>query len=510
MKLVKSSPALWGFFTLVRGISSAGPVANVLNGSYTGVYSSEYGQDWFLGMPYAQQPLGDRRFRNPQSLNEAWTKARNATEYSPACVGYGSDQLWYPVGEDCLTLNVIRPAGVGANSSLPVAVWIHGGGLRQGSSRDQRYNLSFIVDHSVKIGKPFIGVSLNYRLGPWGFLYSNDVLGSGDTNVGLRDQRLALHWIQENIRSFGGDRAKVTIWGQSSGGTSVGSHMVAYGGRNDNLFRAAIQESGGILNGQPFDTTKYQPIYDNLVIATNCTDAIDRLECLRSVPYTRLNGIFNGTNNTAYNSFVQVPDGDFYRGWGSYALKTNSLNAVPLLIGSNTDEGTSMGPTGIDTEQEFYQYLTNGSAGYKLPSTTARQMLKVYPDDPSIEIAAYLGNAKTPNEGLQWRRTSTYTGDLRQHTGRRWQCQTWAANDMPAYCYRFNVHSNDVPWINGAAHFTEVAFVFNNLDGVGYHSGLPFNQTPPSYVALSNMMASMWVSFIVDGDPNSAGVNTNY
>lgn len=98
-----------------------------------------------------------------------------------------------------------------------------------GGSADERYNLSFIVQNSVSIGKPVIGVSANYRLSAWGFLFSEEVAGSGNTNLGLRDQRLALHWLQENIAAFGGDPTKVTIWGESAGALDVGLHLVAYG-----------------------------------------------------------------------------------------------------------------------------------------------------------------------------------------------------------------------------------------------------------------------------------------
>jgi carboxylesterase type B len=108
----------------------------------------------------------------------------------------------------------VRPSGY-ERQSLPVAVWIHGGGLSEGGTRDERYNLTFIVQNSVAIGKPIIAASIAYRLGPWGFLNSREVSGSGNTNLGLRDQRLALHWLQENIGAFGGDAEKVTIWGES-------------------------------------------------------------------------------------------------------------------------------------------------------------------------------------------------------------------------------------------------------------------------------------------------------
>jgi len=98
-----------------------------------------------------------------------------------------------------------------------------------GGSADKRHNLSFIVQNSVSIGKPMIGVSVNYRLSAWGFLYSDEVAGTGNTNLGLRDQRLALHWIQENIAAFEGAPDKVTIWGESAGANNVGMHLLAYG-----------------------------------------------------------------------------------------------------------------------------------------------------------------------------------------------------------------------------------------------------------------------------------------
>lgn len=120
------------------------------------------------------------------------------------CYGYGSDQWNYAVSEDCLYANVIRPSGFDGQS-LPVAFWIHGGGFYQGGGVDQRYNASFIVQNSVRIGKPIIVVNINYRLSAWGFLSgSQEVQDAGSLNLGLKDQRLAMHWVQDNIAAFGG------------------------------------------------------------------------------------------------------------------------------------------------------------------------------------------------------------------------------------------------------------------------------------------------------------------
>ncbi|KAJ9214436.1 hypothetical protein DTO166G4_4060 [Paecilomyces variotii] len=479
------------------------PIARVINGTYVGVWNEEYNQDFFLGMPYAQQPVGDLRFAVPQPLNESWEGERDAKEYSDICVGYGTDSIWYPMSEACLTINVVRSSSANELSNLPVGVWIHGGGFYEGSGSDQRYNMSYILKNAYEIGKPFIAVSFNYRVSAWGFISSSEVQGTGNTNLGLRDQRLALQWVQENIHAFGGDPKKVTIWGESAGAISVGAHLTAYGGRDDGLFRAAIMESGGSIAANPMNSTGYQASYDSILARVGCSNATDTLQCLRETPFETLNSVLNGTDGNPQYSFWPVVDGDFMRKWGSVQLANDEFVNVPIISGTNTDEGTAFGPTGINTTQQFYEYLTDGSAGIKLPGSVAKRILELYPDDPSQGIPAFLGDQRVPSKGYEWRRTSAYAGDAEMHANRRKQCETWAGASIPAYCYRFNVHSADVPYLVGATHFEEVSFVFNNINGTGYHYGKPFAGTPPSYAELSKLMTSMWASFIHDLDPNS-------
>lgn len=116
-------PSVFG--VAVRQASTA-PTVNVKNGTYTGVHSPTYNEDFFLGIPFAQPPIGDLRLQLPQPLNETWSEPRSAQQYYPECVGYGGDQIGYEVSEDCLALNVVRPAGY-EGQKLPVAFWIHGG-----------------------------------------------------------------------------------------------------------------------------------------------------------------------------------------------------------------------------------------------------------------------------------------------------------------------------------------------------------------------------------------------
>ncbi|CAI7625060.1 unnamed protein product [Penicillium glandicola] len=490
-------------WTAVHAVpTKSSPTATVLNGTYTGVRSSTYNQDLFLGMPYAQQPVGNLRFTVPQPLNSSWDDTRDATEYSDICVGYGTDSIWYTQSEACLTLNVIRGSSVNKNSKLPVGVWIHGGGFYEGSGSDERYNVSEIVENSYEIGKPFIAVTLNYRLSAWGFISSSQVSGSGNTNLGLRDQRLALQWVQENIAAFGGDPKKVTIWGESAGAMSVGFHLTAYNGRDDKLFRAGIMESGGSIYPAPANYTGFQPTYDTLASKVGCSDVVDSLQCLREVPFETLNAVINGTDGTSNYNFSPVVDGDLIQNWGSIQLNKHAFVKVPIIAGSNTDEGTAFGPTGINTTEQWYQYLTDGGFDFHTPPSVAKRILELYPDDPSQGIPEYLGDQRVPSKGLEWRRTSAFAGDYFMHANRRRQCEAWAETSTPAYCYRFNVHSADTPLLSGATHFEEVAFVFHNIAGLGYHYGLPFEGVPQSYIDLSTMMTRMWASFIHDLDPN--------
>ncbi|KAK3635213.1 hypothetical protein LTR56_014822 [Elasticomyces elasticus] len=483
------------------------PLVSVRNGTYEGVYSPEYDQDFFLGLPFAQPPVNDLRFSNPVSLNSSFETVQQATKYSPACVGYGPSQVGYNISEDCLYLNVIRPAGHHGHTvqgGLPVAVWIFGGGFVQGSGVDKRYNQSFIVQNSVNMGQPIISVTLNYRLSAWGFLQGEEVLASGNSNFGLRDQRLALHWIKENIASFGGDPEKVTIWGQSAGAGSVGLHITAYNGRDDGLFRGGILESGNpIYFGNQNQSAFYNAAYHNLTTAAGCDTAADSLTCLRMVPFAKLNSIVNTTALSAI--WTPQIDGDIVSRHSSEQLADGAFVKVPIIEGATSDEGTSFAPPSVNTTAEFKSDIEATSP--MMNDSFAEAILAAYPDDPSVEVLANLGPTFRPGPpaGPQYRRAATYYGDENFIANRRATCQTWAKAGLAAYCYRFNAIPAWADQLDGATHFVEVAFAMLNLLGVGYEPFRtpPFQGKPPSHTDLAYLMSSDWVSFIANGDPNA-------
>ncbi|TIA07895.1 alpha/beta-hydrolase [Aureobasidium pullulans] len=489
-------------------------IVRVYNGTIIGTHSNIYNQDHFLGVPFAQPPINGLRFRNPQSLNATFSNnIYQATEYAPACIGYGSGESDLPLSEDCLYLNVIRPSGY-ENVSLPVGLWIHGGGFTTGGSRMPGYNLSYIVENSVRIGKPIIGVSIAYRLSGWGFLASQQVSGQGQTNIALRDQRLAMHWTKENIGAFGGDAEKITIWGESAGAASVGFQLTAYNGRDDNLFWAAIMQSCNPIFYFSFDVeAAYQPAYDNLVNLTNCSTAIDTLDCLRHADYQIVNDFFN---STAGSNWQPIVDGDFIARWGSQQLAEGAFVHVPIIDGANSDEGTSFSPVGANTTQDFASDVTElgkvpeeatGYAGASpsLAKSFLPELLAAYPDGPEYWIPGVeeLGNT-TMNDfrGAMYRRSAAYWGDVRIVANRRGTCEAWTARGIEAYSYRFNTRSTSTPVQAGVPHAEEIPYVFNNTRGLS-RSTEPVQDQPQSYQELAILMSSTWASFIHDRDPNS-------
>lgn len=395
-----------------------------------------------------------------------------------------------------LTDAVVRPSGY-ENTKLPVLVWIYGGGLSSGSSADPQYNLSGIVHTSQAIGRPIIAASINYRLSVWGFLQSPQILAEGSSNAGLLDQRMALRWIHENIAAFGGDHKRVTIWGESAGAQSIGLHLTSYGGRNDDLFQAAIMESGGPQGAALTDLAFYASPFENFTRTVNCWTATDKLACLRDLSSDEL---YAAHTSVVWNPIV---DGDFLQDYPSTSIAEGKFIHVPLLIGANTDEGVSFSVKGLDNTTAVFQSLMTWRS-YALSPTSIRKLLELYPNDPASEPPYHITSNETfPQFGLQWRRSAAIGGDLVMIAQRRKVCEVFARADQDVYSYRFDTPAWNAKPTDGIPHFVNVAFSFQNISG--NLGPLPEDQ---SYKDLSFDIGRAYVNFVYDHNPNGNNGNS--
>ncbi|KAK9772304.1 putative Carboxylic ester hydrolase [Seiridium cardinale] len=490
------------------------PIVNVKNGTLRGYRLDQFAEDLFLGVPFAQPPVESLRFRHSKPISNGWDGERDATVRSPSCPGYAGFDEGLMLGEDCLTLDIVRPSTTTTAGRLPVFVWIYGGGFTAGGSADQRYNISYLVNGSVAIGKPIIAVSINYRVAGWGFLSSKEVSEAGVSNIGLFDQRLALRWIQENIDAFGGDPDAVTICGESAGGFSVGYHLVGFDGQHDGLFRGAIMQSGNALGPALNSISEigltYQPIYDNITKSVGCGNDSDSLDCLRRVPYDEL--------FIALKPFVLTPmiDGHFLSRLPSESYAQDLVADVAILAGSNTDEGTAsfFGPRGkLYNDSDVQQFL--GEMGTGLENETVTKLMELYPDDPAQGCPFDTGSETFEQWGNQYKRGAAIVGDSAIIAGRRFTTQYHSMlpchKRKPVYSYRFD----QSPW-NGveelvateapvyATHYAEICFVFN-MEPSASRNNTNWIGPYPDFYQLSNRMSRAWISFVHDLDPNYEG-----
>ncbi|CCX04335.1 Similar to Lipase 1; acc. no. P79066 [Pyronema omphalodes CBS 100304] len=358
------------------------PLVTIKNGTLAGINGTKYNQDLFLGIPYAQPPLGNLRYRLPQSLNWRWKTPKDVKSYGPRCweragpLPGETDDVVH--NEDCLTLSVIRPKD--AKGLLSVVVWIHGGDLVNGGSSFPRYDMQNFVGVSQKYGQPVVAVSIQYRLGGFGFLGGSEVLKEKVANLGWHDQRLSLRWIQENIAAFGGNKDKVTIWGQSAGAQSVGAHLVGWGGDTEGLFRGAISQSGGPISYEGFrNITFLDDHYAQLLNSTNCTS----LDCLRTVPAKTLSTYFR-----AYDRPYSLPmvDGLIYTELPSISVKNGRFPKIPYMIGTCSDEEALYTPLDINTGADVFNFLKNAGPSDSLSDATVNRVMELYPNSPPSNL----------------------------------------------------------------------------------------------------------------------------
>lgn len=340
-----------------RAQAQSGTLITVADGQVQGHLND--GAREFLGIPYAAPPVGALRWRPPAPAIP-WVGVLDASSFSPACAqspsltGTASEQ------EDCLYLNVWTPDSA-PTKPRPVMVWIHGGSNEVGSTGDfvpfpPFQDVRLYDAHSLSALRDVVVVSLNYRLGVFGF-FGHGALAAEDAafpyagNQGLLDQRAALVWVRDNIAAFGGDPGNVTIFGESAGSWDVCTHMVSP--LSAGLFHRAISESGGCTTGVA--TAAEGASYASSVsTAVGCDGAPDELACLRAVPVSTL--LAAGSANPEDLSVTTITvDGGFLPAHPRALFDAGTFAQVPYLLGANADEGTLffIGATPLASPAEY-------------------------------------------------------------------------------------------------------------------------------------------------------------
>jgi triacylglycerol lipase len=489
-----------------------------ISSSATVIGSASSSLESFIGIPFAQPPVDSLRLKPPKPL-ESPLGVFNATGSARACpqfyfqvdpgnfpTGVLGELIDTPLfqnitdsGEDCLTLDVIRPAGIDASAKLPVLFWIFGGAFELGSSSS--YNGSLLVSDSITKEKPFIFVAVNYRVGGFGFLAGKELLADNSTNLGLLDQRLGLEWVADNIAAFGGDPAKVTIFGESAGSISIFNHMALYDGDNaykgQPLFRAGIMDSGSLQPAQAADSAIAQGTYDTVVAKAGCESAEDTLECLREVDYTTLlNAVNSVPGIIGYQSialqYLPRPDGTVLTESPDILAKQGKFAKVPFIIGDQKDEGTlfALFTYNVTTSEDVRDYLSNVYFP-DAPQSVIDGLMDLYPDNP-VDGSPY-DTGLLNNWYPQYKRLASIFGDIAFTLTRR--AFLSAANathpDVPSWSYLSSYYDGTA--IMGNYHGSDLLLLF---EGSG------------SKAVLDNI-ESYYFSFIYNLDPNNgSGLQT--
>jgi para-nitrobenzyl esterase len=465
-------------------VNAAAPQVKTESGAVAGVEAG--GVDAFKGIPFAAPPLGALRWRAPQPA-KAWPGVRDASQYRHDCMQtpFGGDAA--PLGtapsEDCLVVNVWRPAGAKAGGGLPVIVWIYGGGFVNGGSSPAVY------DGSSFARKGVIMVSFNYRLGRFGF-FGHPALTQANAdggllgNYGYMDQIAAMKWVQRNIAAFGGDPAKVTVFGESAGGASV--HMLLTSPLAKGLFRAAIIESGGgrgnLMGERALSQDKPGvPSSETLGLNFAAKNAIvgtgpEALAKLRALPAEIVNdGLGMMTMMNARETYGgPMTDGRIVSEAPSITYLAGRQAQVPVIVGANSADS---GRFSAETKAEAF-------AGFGAQAEAARL---AYDPDGTADLKAI-------NTKIGMDRTMVEPA--------RFVAETLSKQGVPAYNYRFSYVADSMAseWKAGTPHATEIPYVMNTV-AAKYGDKLTAKDAK-----IADLTNSYWANFAKTGNPNGEGL----
>ncbi|KAK1220992.1 hypothetical protein PQX77_016205 [Marasmius sp. AFHP31] len=478
--------------------------------------------DRVTGIPYAEAPVGDLRLRPAEikDYSEPGSKDTivNATNYGKACLQHGKPRE--SVSEDCLSLNIFRPSGdlLGPDASLPILLWLHGGGIT-GSGSSPDYDGTALVERSLVRNSPIIVMTINFRLGPLGHPRGKEVDGQQDVlNLGSQDQIVALQWVKQNIKAFGGDPSKVTVFGESSGGLSI--ELLLMSGKIQGLARGAILESSGRLPmyNSSVQDSKWLAYIQNI---PSCAESTSQsVDCLRS----------NATSDELYNAFAPANitglsfewtpvidgPGGVLPDYPSGLAYPDDLN-VAIMFGNVLDEGTFMHlPQSTNSTDDIltglFDMISPSPRGDDELRQALSELLTLYPDDPGAGSPFNTGN-ETFGLDKEYKRFAAILTDMFVSSQRKLFAKQFAASEAaskaPLYMFLFaDPHAVSVmprefqppegsyaPGSLGVPHTGEINYVFGHLE-------IENSTMPQSAKDLNVKMMDYWISFAVELNPN--------
>lgn len=435
----------------------------------------------FLGIPYAAPPVGPLRWRPPQAV-APWSQVKACTAFGPACP-QPRQALEGHYSEDCLYLNVWTPAQE-PGQRLPVMVWIHGGGFNFGSAAQAEYQGLHLAQQGVVV------VTLNYRLGPLGFLVHPALDQESERqvsgNYGLLDQIAALKWVRRNIAALGGDPGRVTVFGQSAGSRSVSLLMISPLAQG--LFQGAIAQSGGPIIGSEYldpvfngDPAGLAAMGKELSARLGCQEAADVAGALRARSAQEI--IKAADCQTGLFSqglfFAPVLDGWVLPRdpWAAFAQ--GRQQPVPMIMGSTLDEGTIylMGEKDLGL-QKYYDFLRARFGDQ------AEEAFAMFPASGQADVPRAIDHFISVAVNAQ---------------PARFMASCLARQGFKAYLYQFTRRPQSALARKLAVHHgVDLAYVFGNLEEPGAYDAQDRE--------LSRQVMGYWVNFAKTGDPNGPGL----
>ncbi|CAA7260352.1 unnamed protein product [Cyclocybe aegerita] len=443
--------------------TTSGRVRGFLDSTTTNVELKKW-----LGIPFAEDTAGQNRWRPPKPLKPTRDSILNATTYGPACLqgrsadgGNGTSIQ----SEDCLRINIIAPSNA---SDLPVYLYSHGGGFDSGASSDPK------IDGTYLAARGIVFASYNYRLSLFGYPHAEEIAEAGETqNFGLLDTRAAVEWLYDNGKQFGGDPKKITLGGESVGAEMTNFYLSAY--HKDPLIRGAVMQSGDTL--QPMWQINDQ--ISKVAANVSCPTGRGLLTCLRRKSGTELRQALLSTG-TQFQPVV-----DNITVWKDFVVQTKAgLTArVPLLIGTNKDEGTLI----VEGEPTAYlpdivQYSKSNNLNF--PFANVSELQKNYPVPSGAFSTAYNASAGMWRDAHMLCLASNLAGLRSTVLG------------LPVWRYRFDhVAANLNSRVRiGAFHGSEIRFVMGQWRTIVLSP--PFLPATPEQIAISDLMVTAWTNFI--------------